>query len=319
MEKNLKAEGAVNLERNSLLNERSNIIMISAAFRYEKKRVNVLGREMAYVETGSGDPIVFLHGNPTSSYLWRNVIPHLQELGRCLAPDLIGMGDSEKLPNSGPSSYTFVEHSRYLDALLEELGVNERVTLVIHDLGGILGFHWANRHRDTVKGIAYMETLVRPRLWAQWDEQVRALFQALRSPAGEKMVLEHNFFVESMLPRLVLRPLTDEEMEQYRRPFAEPGEGRRPTLTIPRQAPIDGEPADLAEIVPAYSEWLSQSTVPKLFVNGDPGATLIGAEREFCRNWPEQTEVTVRGLHFLQEDSPDELGQAIATWLKTLK
>lgn len=293
--------------------------MKSAAFRYEKKRVNVLGREMAYVEVGSGDPIVFLHGNPTSSYLWRNVIPYLQELGRCLAPDLIGMGDSEKLPNSGPGSYTFVEHSHYLDALLEGLGVNKRVTLVVHDWGGALGFHWANRHRDAVKGIAYMEAPVRPRLWAEWDEQVRALFQALRSPAGEQMVLEHNFFVESMLPRSVMRPLTYEEMEQYRRPFAEPGEGRRPTLSIPRQVPLDGEPPDVAEIVTAYSEWLSQSTVPKLLVNGDPGAALIGAEREFCRSWPEQTEVTVRGFHFLQEDSPDELGQAVATWFKTLK
>jgi haloalkane dehalogenase len=309
----------VNLERKSLLNERSNTIMMSAAFRYEKKRVNVLGREMAYVEVGSGDPIVFLHGNPTSSYLWRNVIPHLQELGRCLAPDLIGMGDSEKLPDSGPGSYTLVEHSRYLDALLEGLGVNERVTLVIHDWGGILGFHWANRHREAVKGIAYMEALVRPLLWVELDEQVRALFQALRSPAGETMVLEHNFFVERMLPRMVIRNLTDEEMEQYRRPFAEPGEGRRPTLSIPRQVPLDGEPPDVAEVVTAYSEWLSQSRVPKLFVNGDPGATLIGTEREFCRSWPEQTEVTVRGLHFLQEDSPNELGQAIATWLKTLK
>jgi haloalkane dehalogenase len=292
---------------------------MSAAFRYEKKRANVLGREMAYVETGSGEPIVFLHGNPTSSYLWRNVIPHLQELGRCLAPDLIGMGDSQKLPNSGPGSYTFVEHSRYLDALLEGLGVNERVTLVIHDWGGILGFHWANRHRDAVKGIAYMEALVRPLFWAELDEQVRALFQALHSPVGETMVLEHNFFVESMLPRMVLRSLTAEEMEQYRRPWASPGEGRRPTLSIPRQVPLDGEPPDVAEIVTAYSEWLSQSMVPKLFVNGDPGGALIGAEREFCRSWPEQTEVTVRGLHFLQEDSPDELGQAIATWLKTLR
>ncbi len=311
----------MNLERNSLLNERSNTIMISAAFRYEKKRMNVLGRQMAYVETGSGDPIVFLHGNPTSSYLWRNVIPHLQELGRCLAPDLIGMGDSEKLPDSGPGSYTLVEHSRYLDALLEELGVNERVTLIIHDWGGMLGFHWATRHREAVTGIAYMEALVRPLLWTEMDERVRALFQALqalRSPAGEKMVLEDNLFVESMLPRGMIRSLTTEEMEQYRRPFAEPGEGRRPILTIPRQVPLYGEPADVAEIVTAYSEWLSQSRVPKLFGNGDPGAALLGGEREFCRSWPEQTEVTVRGLHFLQEDSPDELGQAVATWLKTL-
>ena len=243
---------------------------------------------------------------------------YLSSVPRCLSQHTLRK-TSKKLPNSGPGSYTFVEHSRYLDALLEELGVNEQVTFVIHDWGGTLGFHWANRHRDAVKGIAYMETLVRPRVFAEWDEQVRALFHALRSPAGEKMVLEHNFFVESMLPRLVIRPLTAEEMEQYRRPFAEPGEGRRPTLTIPRQVPIDGEPLDVVEIVTAYSAWLSQSMVPKLFVNGDPGATLIGAEREFCRSWPEQTEVTVRGLHFLQEDSPHELGQAIATWLKTLK
>jgi haloalkane dehalogenase len=233
--------------------------MISAAFRYEKKRVKVLGREMAYVEVGSGDPIVFLHGNPTSSYLWRNVIPYLQELGRCLAPDLIGMGDSEKLPDSGTASYTLVEHSHYLDALLEGLGVNERVTLVIHDWGGMLGFHWANRHRDVVKGIAYMEALVRPLRWAQLGEQLHHAFQALRSPAGETMVLEHNLFVERMLPRSVLRRLTAEEMTEYRRPFAEPGEGRRPTLSIPRQVPLDGEPAEVAEIVTAYSAWAALS------------------------------------------------------------
>ena len=293
--------------------------MINAAFPYEKKRLNILGREMAYVEVGSGDPIVFLHGNPSSSYLWRNVLPYLEELGRCIAPDLIGMGDSEKLPNSGPGSYSFVEHRRYLDALLEGLGVNERVTLVIHDWGGNLGFDWANRHRSTVKGVAYMETTVRPRVWAHWDEQVRTLFQALRSPAGEQLVLEQNFFVENMLPRMTLRTLTTEEMEHYRRPFAEPGEGRRPTLTFPRQIPLDGEPADVAEIVQAYSAWLSHSTIPKLFVNGDPGGSLTGTDREFCQGWPAQTEVTVRGIHFLQEDSPDEIGRAIATWLKTLK
>ncbi len=257
--------------------------MISAKFPYEKKRMNVLGREMAYVEVGSGDPIMFLHGNPSSSYLWRNVIPYMEELGRCIAPDLIGMGDSEKLPNSGPGSYTFVEHRRYLDALLEGLSVHERVTLVVHDWGGPLGFDWANRHRRAVKGITYMETSVRPRLWAEWDEQVRALFQALRSPAGEKLVLEQNFFVENMLPRTTLRTLTTEEMEHYRRPFAEPGEGRRPTLTIPRQIPLDGEPADVAEITKAYSEWLSHSTVPKLLVNGDPGGSLTGSSREFCQ------------------------------------
>ena len=295
------------------------MLMISATFPYQKKRISILGRQMAYVEVGSGDPIVFLHGNPTSSYLWRNIIPYLQELGHCLVPDLIGMGDSEKLPDSGPASYTFVEHRRYLDALLAELGVNERVTLVIHDWGGALGFDWANRHRGALKGIAYMETIVRSRLWTDWaNETVRAAFQRLRSPAGEKMVLEQNFFVEDLMPRMMLRSLTEEEMEQYRRPFAEPGEGRRPTLTFPREIPVDGEPADVTEIVRAYSEWLSHSSVPKLFVVGNPGQALTGASRELCRTWPEQTEVTVRGIHFLQEDSPDEIGQAVATWLQTL-
>jgi len=281
--------------------------------------MNVLGQSMAYIEVGSGDPIVFLHGNPSSSYLWRNVIPHLQELGHCIAPDLIGMGDSEKLPNSGPGSYTFVEHRRYLDALLDELNVNEQVMLVLHDWGSALGFDWANRHRSAVKGIAYMEAIVRPRTWNDWPEAARATFQALRSEVGEQMILEQNFFVEAIVPRSVLRGLTNEEMAQYRRPFAEPGEGRRPTLTWPRQIPVEGEPADVTEIVSSYAQWLARSTVPKLFVNSEPGAALTGTLREFCRSWSAQTEVTVRGLHFLQEDSPDEIGQAIATWMKELQ
>jgi haloalkane dehalogenase len=291
--------------------------MISATFPYEKQTRPILGQTMAYVDVGAGDPIVFLHGNPTSSYLWRNVIPHLQALGRCLAPDLIGMGDSAKLPNSGPGSYTFTEHRRYLDALLDALGVNERVTLVLHDWGSALGFDWANRHR-AVKGIAYMEAIVRPRSWSDWPEPAQRTFQMLRSEAGERMILEENIFVETQLPRMVLRSLTDAEMAEYRRPFAEPGEGRRPTLTWPRQIPIEGQPADVTAIVQAYSEWLAHSAVPKLFINGEPGAALTAALREFCRTWPAQTEVTVRGLHFLQEDSPDEIGQAIATWLKAL-
>src|SRR2546421_1325679 len=293
--------------------------MISAKFPSTKKRMNVLGQSMAYIEVGKGSPIVFLHGNPSSSYLWRNVIPHLQERGRCIAPDLIGMGDSEKLPGSCPNSYTFVEHRRYLDALLKELDVNEQVTLVLHDWGSALGLDWANRHRTAVKGIAYMEAIVRPRTWDDWPEAARGTFQALRSQAGEQMILEHNFFVEAIVPRSVLRGLTDEEMAHYRRPFAEPGEGRRPTLTWPRQIPVEGEPADVTEIVSSYAQWLAGSTVPKLFVNGEPGAALTGALREFCRSWPAQTEVTVRGLHFLQEDSPDEIGQAIFTWMKALQ
>ena len=288
---------------------------ISPAFPYSKRRIRLLGREMAFVDQGEGDPVVLLHGNPTSSYVWRNVIPHLQPLGRCIAPDLIGMGDSEKLPDSGPGSYTFVEHRRYLDALLEILGVGERVTLVVHDWGSALGFDWANRHRDAVRGIAYMEAIVRPRTWGDWAEPARTLFHGLRSGAGEQMVLEHNLFVEQVLPRGVLRGL-GEEMAWYRRPFAEPGEGRRPTLTWPRQIPVDGDPPDVTDIVDSYARWLSRSNVPKLFINGQPGAALVGSLRDFCRTWPAQVEVTVDGLHFLQEDSPDEIGEAVATWLR---
>ncbi len=292
--------------------------MISAEERYEKRRADILGRSMAYVEVGSGDPIVFQHGNPTSSYLWRNVIPHLEGLGRCIAMDLIGMGDSEKLPDSGPDSYGFVEHRRYFDALLEKLGVDDRVTFVIHDWGSALGFDWANRHRDRVKGIAYMEAIVRPLTWDQWPDAARQVFQGFRSPAGEAMVLESNVFVERVLPGSVLRGLSEEEMAVYRRPFSEPGESRRPTLSWPRQIPIEGEPADVVQIVGDYAEWLSQCDVPKLFVNAEPGAILTGEQRAFCRSWPNQSEVTVKGSHFIQEDSPDEIGRAVADWYRTL-
>ncbi len=288
--------------------------MMSAEQRYEKKTVQVLGSRMAYVEAGSGDPIVFLHGNPTSSYLWRNVMPHLEGQGRCIAPDLIGMGDSAKLEPSGPDRYTFVEHRRYLDALLEAIGIDANVTFVIHDWGSALGFDWANRHRDAVKGIAYMEAIVRPLTWADWPEAARQVFEGFRSPAGEAMVLEGNVFVENVLPGSILRKLDDEEMAAYRAPFAEAGEGRRPTLTWPRQIPIEGEPADVVEIVSRYGEWLAGSDVPKLFVNAEPGAILIGPQREFCRSWPNQQEVTVKGSHFIQEDSPDEIGEAVARW-----
>jgi len=289
-----------------------------SALEPAKRRVRVHGKEMAYVETGAGDPIVFLHGNPTSSYLWRNVMPHLAPLGRCLAPDLIGMGDSDKLAPSGPGSYRFVEHRRYLDGLLEALGVTDRVTLVVHDWGSALGFDWANRHRGQVKGIAYMEAIVRPLAWAEWPEPIRKLFQGFRSPAGEAMVLEKNVFVERVLPGSVLRGLTEAEMAVYRRPYLEPGEARRPTLTWPREIPLGGEPKDVVAIAQAYADWLAQSAVPKLLINADPGAILIGPQRDFCRRWPNQREVTVRGSHFIQEDSPDQIGQAVAEWHRTL-
>ena len=291
---------------------------IDAAERYPKQYREVLGARMAYVAVGGGDPIVFLHGNPTSSYLWRNIIPHCETLGRCIAPDLIGMGDSAKLTPSGPDRYRFVEHRRYLDALLDALDVRERVVLVVHDWGSALGFDWANRHRDAVRGIAYMEAIVMPVTWADWPKAATAVFQGFRSPAGEQMVLEQNVFIEQVLPGSVLRPLGDAEMAVYRRPFREPGEGRRPTLTWPRQIPIEGEPADVVEIVRTYGEWLRTSQVPKLFVNAEPGAILRGAARDFCRTWPKQTEVTVKGIHFIQEDSPHEIGEALARWIPSL-
>ena len=285
----------------------------------EKKHMEVLGRKMACVETGEGEPVVFLHGNPTSSYLWRGVIPYLSPLGRCIAPDLIGMGDSDKLEGSGPGSYRFIEHRRYLDALLEALGVTERVTLVTHDWGSALGFDWANRHRDAVRGLAYMEAIVQPLTWAQWPEASRRVFQGFRSESGESMILEKNVFVERVLPGSIRRELSEQEMAEYRRPFSEPGEGRRPTLTWPREIPVEGEPADVTGIVGSYAAWLRESPVPKLFVNAEPGAILVGEQREFCRTWPNQTEVTVPGIHFIQEDSPDEIGRAIAAWFRALQ
>ena len=287
---------------------------IPAADPYPRRRVRVLDSEMAYVDVGAGDPVVFLHGNPTSSYLWRNVIPHVESVGRCLAPDLIGMGDSGRAP---AGSYRFVDHARYLDAWFEALGLT-RVTLVVHDWGSALGFHWARRHPERVRGIAYMEARVRPVTWEEWPEVARQVFQAMRSPAGEEMVLTKNVFVERILPRSVLRGLGEVEMAVYRRPYLEPGESRRPTLTWPRQIPIEGEPADVVAIADAYSRWLATSDVPKLFVNADPGVILTGPQREFCRRWPNQREITVRGSHFVQEDSPHEIGRALAEFVTRL-
>jgi haloalkane dehalogenase len=287
-------------------------------WRQRKTFTEVNGLSMAHVEQGEGDPILFLHGNPTSSYLWRNIMPAVTGLGRCLAPDLIGMGDSDKVPDSGPERYTFVEHRRYLDKLLDALGVNKNVILVVHDWGSALGFDWANRHRDAVRGIAYMEAIVKPLSWNEWPEAARGVFQGFRSEAGEEMVLENNVFVERVLPGSIMRKLSDEEMAEYRRPFVEPGEARRPTLTWPRQIPIEGEPADVVEIVNHYTEWLATGDVPMLFVNAEPGAILAGEAREFCRGWKNQEEVTVNGLHFIQEDSADEIGVALADWIGRL-
>ena len=288
---------------------------ISSQDNYPRKRVAVLDTEIAYVDTGEGDPVVFLHGNPTSSYLWRNVIPKVEGGARCLAPDLVGMGDSGKAPDG---SYRFVDHVRYIDAWFDALGLTSNMTLVCHDWGSALAFHWAHRHSERVKGIAYMEAIVGPLTWDNWPDSATRIFQGMRSDAGEGMVLEKNMFVERVLPASVIRELTGEEMEVYRKPYLEPGESRRPTLTWPREIPIEGEPTDVHEIATAYSRWLASSDVPKLFINAEPGAILTGDQREFCRTWPNQQEVTVKGSHFIQEDSPAEVGDAISEWLGSI-
>ena len=274
----------------------------------------VNGKRLAYLEAGSGDPIVLLHGNPTSSYLWRNVIPELEGCGRVIAPDLIGQGDSEKLPASeGAGRYSFEVAFDYLDGLLSEIGANQNVTLVVHDWGSGLGFHWARLNPESVKGIAYMEAIVMPMTWDDWPESARGIFQGFRSSKGEDLVLERNMFVEAVLPSSILRDLTEDEMAAYRAPFDAP-DNRQPTLNWPRQIPIEGEPPHMVELVEAYGAFMAGSEIPKLFVNADPGSILVGRQREFCRTWPNQAEVTVKGLHFLQEDSPREIGQAVAAW-----
>jgi haloalkane dehalogenase len=282
-----------------------------------KKTVDVLGRRMAYHERGEGSPILFLHGNPTSSYLWRDVIPELEGMGRLIAPDLIGMGDSAKLPDPGPDSYRFTTHRDFLWGFIDAvISPSESVVLVVHDWGSALGFDWAKAHRDRVRGIAYMEGIVRPIAgWDEWSAAATPVFQGFRSDKGEAMILDRNLFVERVLPGSVLRKLTEAEMAEYCRPFLERSD-RWPTLTWPRQIPIAGEPADVVAIVEAYSQWMAQNDIAKLFVNAEPGAILIGTLREFCRSWKNQTEVTVPGSHFIQEDSGPAIGQAIASWLK---
>ncbi len=293
--------------------------MISAEMPYAKQFANVDGKRIAYVEAGEGSPIVLLHGNPTSSYLWRNVVPHLEGRGRVIVPDLIGQGDSDKLPASdGPGRYSFLVAYHYLDGLLSAIGADRDVTLVIHDWGSALGFYWSQQHPDAVRGIAYMEGIVCPVSWDEWPEDARGIFQGFRSDKGEDLVLERNMFVDAVLPSAVMRGLGEEEMRHYRAPFTTP-EDRQPTLNWPRQIPIDGEPQEMVDIVAGYGEWLSTtSELPKLFINADPGSILVGRQREFCRSWPNQQEVTVKGTHFIQEDSPDEIGRAVAGWIDSM-
>jgi len=281
-----------------------------------KKAVDVLDSRMAYHERGEGAPILFLHGNPTSSYLWRDVIAELEGQGRLIAPDLIGMGSSGKLQNPGPDTYRFATHRKYLAAFIDAMiGPTETILFVIHDWGSALGFDWANHHRDRVQGVAFMEAIVTPMTWSEFPSDVREVFQGFRSPVGERMVLEQNIFVEGVLPAQIQRRLTDEEMGYYRRPFANPGEDRRPTLSWPRNIPIDDEPSEVVSVVEAYSRWLAESDVPKLFIKAQPGAVVNDRTLQLIRTWPNLTETTVSGIHFVQEDSPDEIGTAVAKFV----
>ena len=275
-----------------------------------RKYAPVLGTQMAYVDVGHGDPIVFLHGNPTPSYLWRNIIPTVLPLGRCLAPDYVGMGLSASAPDG---HYRFVDHQRYLDAWFESLGIRKNVILVVHDWGSALGFSWAQRHPDSVKAIIYMEGIVRSfKSWNEWPDSTRAFFQAQRTEAGEDLILEKNLFIEYLLP---LRNISAEAMDVYRRYFRVPGPARLPILSWTRDLPIAGEPDDVVRIVDSYAQWLSKSPIPKLFIDADPGGFLIGAQREFCRSWPNQTTLTVQGSHFLQEEVPEAVGAATASFV----
>lgn len=284
-----------------------------------RRHVRVLDTTMAYLECGDGDPAVFLHGNPTYSYLWRNVLPHVSPHARCIAPDLVGFGRSAKLEPSGPDRYHFDEQRRHVDALLEALGIHERVTFVLHDWGSVLGFDWARRHPDRVAGIAYLEAVVRNVTWDDLPAGSRALFEAFRSEKGEELILQQNLYVETALPLQVQRALRDDEMAAYRAPFEEPGESRRPILSLCRDVPVDGTPPAVHEAEAAYAAWLATCEVPKLFIDVEPGSFLVGSLRDFCRTWPNQEEVRVRGLHFAPEDSPHEIGRAVADWLVRLR
>ena len=288
------------------------------AITLKKQKISINNKNIAYAESGSGDPIIFLHGNPTSSYLWRNITPHLESQGRCICIDLIGMGDSDKLDNPDENSYQFEEHYHYVNAAIESLTNGENTTFVIHDWGSALGFNWCYHNPDSVKGIAYMEAIVKEMTWEDWRDEAKGIFQGFRSDAGESLVLEKNYFVERVLPGSIIRRLSDEEIEEYRRPFLNPGEDRRPTLSWPREIPIEGQPANVCKIVNQYAEWMQTNDIPKLFINAEPGAITTGRIRDFCRSWKNQTEVTVKGIHFIQEDSPDDIGKAISTWYKNI-
>jgi haloalkane dehalogenase len=279
---------------------------------HPQSRLTAAGCDIAYVDTGpkNGRPIVFLHGNPTSSYLWRNIIPSVSTTHRCLAPDLAGMGNSGPMPGG---SLRLKDHIAIIDAWFEALALTD-VTLVIHDWGSSIGFDWARRHPERVAGIVYMEAIIAPRLWAEFPEGRDKLFRRLRSEEGKTLILEENYFVEVVLPRSIIREMSEAEMDVYRAPFPDAAH-RLQTAVWPREIPIEGEPADVVDLVETYAAFLKDSPIPKLFINAEPGAIIVGNVRDKCRAWANQREVTVKGIHFIQEDSPDEIGRALADFV----
>ena len=284
----------------------------------DKKYKEILGKKMAYIEHGEGEPIVFLHGNPASSFLWRNITPHLEGMGRIIVPDLIGMGDSEKLEGIDNPDYKYHGQYKYLSALLEGLDLGDKINLVIHDWGSAMGFQYARENSNSIKSISFMEAIVMPLQWEQWPENARNIFQLMRSEAGEEIVLEKNVFVERILLNDSANGFSEEEKSEYIRPFKNSGEDRRPTLTWPRQIPIEGEPSEVVDEVNKNAEFHKDSDIPKLFINADPGSILIGDQREFVRSWKNLKEVKVKGNHFIQEHSPDEIGSHIKEFLNSI-
>ncbi len=293
---------------------------IESTMRYDKRSVTVHGKRMAYVDTGGdGDSIVFLHGNITQSYMWRNIIPHVEPLARCIAVDNIGQGDSAKLDDSGPGSYRLREHQRYIDGFLEQVDPGDRVTLMMHDWGVQLGLGWGNRNRHRLKGIAHMQGLMGNLNWDFWNQEVSAVMKRLRTDDGEDLVLNQNLFVEKVLPAMVIRDLPAEVWDEYRRPYRNPGEDRRPSLTWPREIPVEGEPADVLSVIENNNRWLAGSPIPKLYIHVRPETVIKGHVLEHVRSFPHQTEVSVQGLHYVQEDSPHEIGAALADWYRRLR
>jgi haloalkane dehalogenase len=284
----------------------------------EKKYKEIFGKKMAYLDSGEGQSIVFLHGNPASSFLWRNITPAVEGMGRIIVPDLIGMGDSEKLEGIDNPEYQYHGQYKYLSNLLDSLDLGNEINLVIHDWGSALGFQYARENSDRIKSITFMEAIVMPLTWDQWPENARNIFQLMRSEAGEELVLEKNIFVERILLNDSAKGFSEEEKAEYIRPFKEAGEDRRPTLTWPRQIPVDGEPQEVISEVIKNGEFHKDSSIPKLFINADPGSILIGEQREFVRSWNNLKEVTVKGNHFIQEHSPKEIGEAIKSFIETL-